>query len=118
MHYIDGYVYAVPTANKEAFRKYAEESAALFKKHGALQVIEGWGEDVPTGKVTDLYSAVQAKEDETIMFSWVIWADKAAREAGNAKVYEDMVAAGTDKTEMPFDGKRMIYGGFEALVEM
>ena len=77
MAYIDGFVAAVPTANKEKFRQHGETIDQLFKKHGALQVIEAWGEDVPTGETTDFFRAVKAKEDETIIFSWVFWPDKA-----------------------------------------
>ena len=118
MSYIDGFVLAVPTANKEAFRANAEKVDVLFKKHGALQVIEAWAEDVPTGKTTDFYKAVKAKDDESIVFSWIIWPDKAARVAGNEKVFADMQAMGEDAMQMPFDGKRMIYGGFDVLVEL
>lgn len=117
MTYIDGFVAAVPTANKEKFRKHAEESAVFFKRHGALQVMECWGDDVPKGEATDFYRAVKAGEDETVVYSFVIWPDKAAREAGNPKVFADMEAAGADMSEMPFDGKRLIYGGFEAIVD-
>ncbi len=116
MVYVDGFVAAVPTANREAFRKHAEEAAVLFKKHGALRVIESWADDVPRGEVTDFYRAVQCKDDETVLFSWVMWPDKTAREEGNKKVFEDMQTSGM--TEMPFDGKRMIYGGFEAIVDV
>jgi len=118
MAYIDGFVIAVPTANKEAFKNHGNEVDILFKKHGALQVIEAWGDDVPKGEVTDFYRAVQAREDETIVFSWVFWPDKATRDKGNEAVFADMEAMGEDGTKMPFDGKRMIYGGFESLVEL
>ncbi|MEP6343177.1 MAG: DUF1428 domain-containing protein [Maricaulaceae bacterium] len=118
MTYIDGFVFPVPTADKEKLRAYAETVDVLFKKNGALQVIEAWGDDVPKGKATDFYRAVNAKEDETIMFSWIMWPDKAAREAGNEKVFADMKAMGEDAMEMPFDGKRMIYGGFNTLVDL
>ena len=118
MAYIDGFVAAVPTANKEKFRQHGETIDQLFKKYGALQVIEAWGEDVPTGETTDFYKAVKAKDDETIIFSWVFWPDKATREAGNEKIHAEMVAMGEEAMQMPFDGKRMIYGGFEVLVEL
>ena len=118
MAYIDGFVAGVPTANKEKFRQHGETIDQLFKKHGALQVIEAWGEDVPTGETTDFFRAVKAKEDETIIFSWVFWPDKATREAGNEKIFAEMEAMGEEAMKMPFDGKRMIYGGFEVLVEL
>lgn len=118
MTYVDGFVAAVPTANKEKYRKHAEDAAVFFKKHGAIQLLECWGDDVPKGDVTDFYGAVKATEDETVVFSLVIWPDKAAREAGNPKVFADMEAAGAEMTEMPFDGKRLIYGGFETIVDV
>ncbi len=118
MAYIDGFVAAVPTANKEKFRQHGETIDQLFIKHGALQVIEAWGDDVPTGETTDFFKAVKAKEDETIIFSWVFWPDKATREAGNEKIFAEMETMGEEAMKMPFDGKRMIYGGFEVLVEL
>jgi len=117
MPYVDGFVVAVPTANKEAFIAYAQKVDHLFIKHGALQVLECWGDDVPTGETTDFYRAVNAKPDETIMFSYVLWPDKKTREIGNGKVYTDMQAMGHVGADMPFDGKRLIYGGFESIVE-
>jgi len=117
MAYVDGFVLAVPTANKGAFIDYAKKVDHLFIKHGALQVLECWGDDVPTGDITDFYGAVNAKPDETIMFSWVLWPDKDTRETGNEKVYADMQAIGHVDAEMPFEGKRMIYGGFQSIVE-
>ena len=118
MPYIDGFVFAVPTANKEKFRQFGEKFDQLFRKHGAAQVIEAWGDDVPTGETTDFYRAVKAKEDETIVFSWIFWPDKATRDAGNEKVMADMETMGGEAANMPFDGKRMIYGGFDVLVEL
>jgi len=117
MPYVDGFVVPVPTENKEAFIDHAKKVDHLFIKHGALQVLECWGDDVPTGKTTDFYSAVKAKPGETIMFSWVLWPDKAARDAGNEKVHTDMQTMDYVSAEMPFDGKRLIYGGFESIVE-
>jgi uncharacterized protein YbaA (DUF1428 family) len=115
MIYIDGYVAAVPTANKEAYRRHAETVAPLFKEFGALSVVEGWGDDVPDGKVTSLPMAVKKEPDETVVFSWVTWPDKATRDAGWKAMMEDarMKAMG----DMPFDGQRMIFGGFDAIVE-
>lgn len=118
MSYIDGFVAAVPTTHKKAFRDHALTIDTLFIKHGAIQVIEAWGDDVPKGKTTDFFRAVKAKDDETILFSWVLWPDKATRDAGNEKIYAEMEAMGDDAMKMPFDGKRMIYGGFEALVDL
>jgi len=118
MAYVDGFVIAVPTANKEKFRQFGEEFDQLFRKHGATQVVEAWGEDVQKGKATDFYKAVKAKDDETIVFSWIFWPDKATRDAGNERVMADMEAMGAEAGKMPFDGKRMIYGGFDVLVEL
>ncbi len=118
MGYVDGFVIAVPKANKQAFRDHALSFDTLFTKHGATHVIETWSDDVPKGETTDFYRAVKAKDDEAIVFSWVFWPDKATRDAGNAKVFEDMEAMGESAGVMPFDGKRMIYGGFEVLVEL
>ncbi|PJK13388.1 RNA signal recognition particle [Lysobacteraceae bacterium NML120232] len=111
-HYIDGFLAAVPTANKDAYRQYAATAAALFKEFGALQVVECWGEDVPQGQLTSMPLAVQCKDDETVVFSWIIWPDKATRDAGWQKVTNDPRIP----QEMPFDGKRLIYGGFVPLV--
>jgi len=116
MAYVDGFLIAVPSANKEKYRALADMAAAVFKDHGALKVVECWGDDVPEGKVTSFPMAVKRKDDETVVFSWILWPSKAARDAGNKKVMEDerMKAHGT---EMPFDGQRMIFGGFEVLVD-
>jgi uncharacterized protein YbaA (DUF1428 family) len=114
MSYIDGFVVAVPTANKEMYVQHARTAAAVFKEHGALSVVEAWGDDVPEGKLTSFPLAVQRKSDETVVFSWVAWRDKQARDVGMKKVMEDKRFA---SMEMPFDGKRMIYGGFKKLVE-
>ncbi len=116
MNYIDGFVAAVPTANREAYRKHAQAAAPVFKEHGALKVVECWGDDVPDGKVTSFPMAVQKKPDETVVFSWIVWPSKAVRDAGMAKVMADPRLK-PDVNPMPFDGKRLIYGGFEVLVE-
>ncbi|MFN3911927.1 DUF1428 domain-containing protein [Hyphomonas sp.] len=114
MAYIDGFVLAVPDANKEAYRKMASEASAVFRKHGAIGFVENWGEDVPQGKTNCFNSAVLKQEGETVVFSWIVWPDRAARDAGNAATMADP-ALGGPGMEMPFDGTRMIYGGFEQL---
>ena len=114
--YIDGYVYAVPIAAKDEFIAFAKKSAELFRSHGALRVVECWGEDVPEGKVTSFPMAVKKKEDEVVMFSWCEWPDKATRDRAYESMVEDMEKLGL--TGMPFDGKRMIYGGFEPVVDI
>lgn len=117
MAYIDGFVIAVPTAKKEAFIDHAKKTDAVFLEYGATRILESWGDDVPKGKQTDFRKAVEAKEDEAIVFSWVEWPDKATRDAAMAKVMEDPRMK-PDQNPMPFDGKRMIYGGFSPVVTL
>ena len=117
MNYVDGYVAAVPTANREQFLRHARDAAVVSKEHGALQVVECWGDDVPEGKLTSFPMAVQCKDDETVIFSWITWPSKAARDAGMAKVMADPRIQ-PDKNPMPFDGKRLIYGGFQMIVSV
>lgn len=115
MNYIDGFVAAVPTANRAAYLRHAQMAAAVFKEHGALAVVECWGDDVPEGKLTSFPMAVQRKDDETVVFSWITWPSRAARDAGMEKAMKDQrLQPGTNP--MPFDGKRLIYGGFEVLL--
>ncbi len=109
MAFIDGFVAAVPKDKKAAFIEHAKTIDALFMEFGATRVVECWGEDVPHGKVTDFFMAVKAEESETVVFSWIEWPDKPTRDAAMAKMQTDERMMGT----MPFDGKRMIYGGFE-----
>ena len=116
MSYVDGYVVPVPTASKEAYRQLATQAAAIFKDHGALSVVECWGDDVPPGKLTSFPLSVQLKPEETAVFSWITWPDKATRDAGMKQSMEDPRMP-HDPASMPFDGKRMIFGGFEPIVE-
>ena len=116
MAYIDGFVMAVPTANKQKFLDYAREFDPIFLEFGATRVLECWGDDVPHGKQTDFYRAVEAKDDETVVFSWIEWPDKATRDAGMKQVMDDP-RMGPDNP-MPFDGARMIYGGFAPVVDL
>lgn len=116
MAYIDGFVAAVPNANREAYRKHAEDAAKVFKEYGAEQVMECWGDDVPEGKVTSFPMAVQRMDDETVVFSWIVWPSKEARKTAWDKVMADPRMQ-PDKNPMPFDGKRLIYGGFEPIVK-
>ncbi len=88
MSYVDGYVIAVPTSNRDAFTKHANEAAAVFKEHGALSIVECWGDDVPDGKVTSFPMAVQKKPDETVVFSWIVWPSRQARDEGMKKAME------------------------------
>ena len=116
MAYIDGFVAAVPTANRNLYKKHAEAAAAVFKEHGALRLVECWGDDVPEGKLTSFPMAVKRKDDETVVFSWITWPSREARNEGMKKVMADQRMQ-PDKNPMPFDGKRLIYGGFEILVD-
>lgn len=112
MTYVDGFVIAVPKANKQAYIAHAREAAELFKAWGATRIVETWGDDVPAGKQTDFMRAVAAKDDEAIVFSWIEYPDKATRDAVGQKMMSD---ARMQAMKMPFDGARMIYGGFESL---
>ena len=116
MTYVDGFVAAVPTANREKFRKHADDAAQIFKEYGALKVVECWGDDVPEGQLTSFTMAVKRKDDEAVVFSWIVWPSKEVRKAAWDKLMADPRMQ-PDKNPMPFDGKRMIFGGFEAIVE-
>lgn len=116
MTYVDGFVAAVPSLNREAYRAFAERVAAVFREHGALKVVECWGDDVPEGKVTSFPMAVKLQSDETVVFSWITWPSRQVRDAGMKKVMADPRSQpGTNP--LPFDGKRLIYGGFEMIVD-
>lgn len=116
MAYIEGFVAAVPTANKEAYTRHAAEGAPLFREFGVTRMVETWGDDVPDGKVTDFRRAVQAKEDETVVFAWFEYPDKEVRDAANGKMMSDPRMKEMGET-MPFDGQRMIVGGFSAFLD-
>jgi predicted enzyme related to lactoylglutathione lyase/uncharacterized protein YbaA (DUF1428 family) len=121
MTYVDGFVIAVPTANKQMFIDQARKVDGMFMKLGALRILECWGDDVPEGKTTDFRMAVKASEDETVVFSWVEWPDKATRDAAAAKMHEtsqDEDWMNPEKTPMSFDGSRLIYGGFQPIVTL
>lgn len=117
MAYIDGFVVAVPKDNKELYRKHAEQAALLFKEYGVTRMVEAWGDDVPDGKLTDFRRAVQAEADEVVVFSWFEYPDKATRDAANEKMMNDPRMKEMSET-MPFDAKRMIYGGFSTIVDI
>jgi len=115
MPYIDGFVLAVPTADKAKFLDHAQRMDSLCLEFGALRIVECWGDDVPKGEVTDFHRAVSSQDGETVVFSWIEWPDKATRDSSMAKMRTDerMMAE-----PMPFDGKRMIYGGFTPVVDL
>ena len=115
MTFIDGYLIPVPAKNKDEYFAMAKSMSALFLKHGATRVVETWGTDVPRGKVTDFYMAVSAEENENVVFSFVEWPSKEVRDAGAAKVWEEPEMQ--NMQDAPFDGKRMIFGGFDCVVD-
>ncbi|NDH63288.1 MAG: DUF1428 domain-containing protein [Alphaproteobacteria bacterium] len=116
MVYVQGFVVPVPAANKEAYRKLAADFAAMFKEFGATRQVEGWGDDVPDGKLTDFKGAVKAKPDEVVVFAWLEYPSKAVADAAGEKMMSDprMKEMGA---AMPFDGQRMIYGGFTPILD-
>ena len=121
MSYIDGFVIAVPTVNKQKFVDHANLGDSVFIELGAVRIFECWGDDVPNGKLTDFRRAVQAQDDETVVFSWVEWPDKATRDAAMGRMEALMKTDdrfSPEKNPMPFDGKRMIYGGFAPVVTL
>jgi uncharacterized protein YbaA (DUF1428 family) len=115
MSYIDGFVVPVPTDKKQAYRDMAAKAAPIFREYGATRIVECWGDDVPDGKVTDFKGAVKAVPGESIVFSWIVWPSKQVRDAGNEKMKSDPRMKMT--SDMPFDGQRMIFGGFEILLD-
>lgn len=120
MSYIDGFVIPVPLGGQEAFIAHARHFDALFIELGAIRVMEAWGDDVPEGKLTDFRRAVQATAEETVAFSWVEWPDKATRDAAMKTMLEDprMDPNNPANPPMPFDGRRMIFGGFQTVVDI
>jgi uncharacterized protein YbaA (DUF1428 family) len=116
MAYVDGFVLAVPKSNIEAYRTIAEKAGAVWKEYGALEYHETIADDVPYGEVTSFPRAVQAKDDEVVVFAWITYPSREARDTINAKVMADPRMKDGMK-DMPFDAKRMIYGGFKTLVE-
>lgn len=111
MAYVDGFLIPVPTAKRAEYAAFAQKWTAYFKDLGALSFAECWGDDVPAGKTTDFARAVKLTDDESVVFSWMIWPDKETRNTAWAKMMDE-----TPDEDMPFDGKRMIYGGFEPLL--
>ena len=116
MSYIDGFVVPVAPGKKNAYREMAAKAAPIFREYGALQVVEAWEDDVPDGKVTDFRRAVQAQKGESIVFSWIIWPSREIRDEGNKRAMADPRMQPT-AGELPFDAKRMIFGGFTAIVQ-
>ncbi|AMO50241.1 Uncharacterized conserved protein YbaA, DUF1428 family [Kosakonia oryzendophytica] len=116
MKYVDGFVVAVPADRKDAYRQLAAKAAPLFKEFGATRIVECWAEDVPAGNITDFRMAVKAEDHEEVVFSWIEYPSKAVRDAANQKIMTDPRMRELGE-EMPFDGKRMIYGGFVPILD-
>jgi len=114
--YVDGYVVPVPSENKQAYRDMAQKTAGVFKEYGATRVVEAWGDDVPAGEVTDFRRAVNAKDDESVVYSFIEWPTKEARDKGMKEAMEDPRMQ-PDRSTLPFDGQRMIFGGFASLLD-
>ena len=115
MSYVDGFVAAVPTANRDSFRRHAETVAAVFKECGATEIVECWGDDVPEGKLTSFPLAVQRQPNETVVFSWIVWPSRAVRDEGMRRSMADPRMQ-PQTNPMPSDGKRAIFGGFEMMM--
>ncbi|MEO5671271.1 MAG: DUF1428 domain-containing protein [Ramlibacter sp.] len=117
MNYIDGLVASVPTANRETYIRHTSQMAVLFKEHGALEVVDCWGDDVPEGKLTSFTMAVKREPNESVVFSWITWPSRAVRDEAWKKIMADPRMETFGKS-MPFDGKRMIFGGFQVISQV
>lgn len=117
MSYVDGFVLAVPKDKIDAYKAMANAAGGVWKEYGALAYVECIGDDVPYGELTSFPRAVQAKDDEVVVFSWIVYNSRAERDEINKKVMADP-RLDSEKWEMPFDGKRMIYGGFQSFMEL
>ncbi|PZN93705.1 MAG: DUF1428 domain-containing protein [Alphaproteobacteria bacterium] len=114
MSYVDGFLVPVRHDQRAAYVEVATAAAQIFRDLGALAVVECWGDDIPDGKVTDFRRAVAAEADETVVFSWIVWPSREIRDAGNARMMADNPMK---DMAMPFDGKRMVFGGFATIVD-
>ena len=117
MVYVDGFVVPVPKKKVQAYRRLAQKAGKVWREHGALEFRECMADDVKVGKLTSFPRSVKLKPSETLMFSWITYKSRAHRDRVNAKVMKDKRIAGMDLKLMPFDAKRMIYGGFKVIVE-
>ncbi|KTD64590.1 hypothetical protein Lsan_0920 [Legionella santicrucis] len=117
MSYVDGFILAIPKANKTQYIEHATKAGLVFKEYGALQLVECWGDDIPEGKITSFPMAVKCKDDEVVVFSWILWPSKQVRDEGMKKAMEDSRLQ-PETNSMPFDGKRLIYGGFNMVVDI
>lgn len=114
MTYVDGFVAAAPTTSRETYQNHVRTMGKVFRECGALRVVDCWGEDVPDGKLTSFPMAVKKEADETVVFGWIEWTSRAARDAGFEKAMQDPRLTGANP---PFDGKRMIFGGFDVVAD-
>ncbi len=115
MSYIQGFLIPVPKSNKSTYVDMAEKSAPIFKEYGATRIVESWGADIADGKVTDFKKAVKAEGDEAVVFAWIEWPDRETYEAASQKMESD--PRWKDMPEMPFDGMRMMWAGFEPIFD-
>jgi uncharacterized protein YbaA (DUF1428 family) len=115
VEYVDGFVAAVPTENKAQYIEHARAAAVVFKEYGAIRLVECWGDDVPSGEKTSFPMAVKCQDNETVVFSWIVWPSKDVRNVGMEKVMSDPRLS-DENNPMPFDASRLIYGGFEQLL--
>lgn len=118
MAYVDGFVLPLPKKNIDAYREVARKAGEVWREHGALEYRECIADDVKPGELTSFPQSVQLKPDEVVVFSWIVYRDRAHRDAVNEKVMKDPRITDQDQSCMPFDGKRMIYGGFQTFVEL
>lgn len=121
MTYVEGFVIAVPKANKDKFIAHAQLGDQIFLEAGATRIMECWQDDVPAGKQTDFFRAVACADDEAVVFSWIEWPDKETRQQCMAGIEETMKTdprMDPERNPMPFDGARMIYGGFQPVVSL
>ena len=116
--YVDGFVLPLPKKNVEAYQKFSENAGKIWREYGALEYIECVGDDVPVGKLTSFPQAVKLEPDETVVFAWIVYESREHRDRVNSAVMKDPRMAGMDPKSMPFDGKRMIWGGFEVFVQL
>ncbi|QOL25186.1 DUF1428 domain-containing protein [Thalassotalea sp. LPB0316] len=117
MSYVDCFVAAVPIKNKASYLAHAKATGELFIEFGAIELVENWGDDVPDGELTSLPMAVKANADEAVVFSWVVWPSKEIRDKGWSAIMADSRMS-PEHNPMPFDGKRLIYGGFDTILRL
>jgi uncharacterized protein YbaA (DUF1428 family) len=117
MSYVDGFLLAVPSDKREAYRQLAESTWPFFQEHGALRQVECWNDDVPHGKTTDFFRAVKAADGESVVFSWIEYPSKAVRDEANRKMRDDPRMKEMGEAMKFVDGKRMVFGGFTPIFD-